>query len=174
MQFWLRLFFSSFRPRCFRSGNICSIWPFRWWGGGAILLRTQVPEMDRLWVRADFQRPVRASRMFWKGPVLRLGGRDPRVSRNEVAPEENETRTTKKRTFSFSPCFFPADSRSPPECAPHSKAIKSLTRVWLRLLFPFFRTPRLRSGNICSIWSFRWWGGGAILLRTQAPETDRR
>ena len=74
--------------------------------------------------------------MYYKGPVLCLGGLDPHASRNEVAPEENETRTTKKIAhFLFLPVFFPADSRSPPECAPHSKAIKSLMQFWLRFLF---------------------------------------
>ena len=33
------------------------------------------------------------------------------------------------------PAFFPADSRSPPDCTPHSKAIKSLMRFWMRLFF---------------------------------------
>ena len=39
--------------------------------------------------------------------MLCLGGRDPRVARNEVAPEENETRTTENRARVFVlPVFF--------------------------------------------------------------------
>ena len=107
------------------------------------------------------------------GPCAVSGLQRPRDYRYEVAPEENESRTTRNAHIFCSPCFFPADSRFPPECTPHSKVIKILMRFWLRLFFSSFRTPCLRSGNICLIWSFRWLGGWAILLRKKAPEIGR-
>jgi hypothetical protein len=110
--------------------------------------------------------------------VLCLGGFSPRVSRDAVAPEKNDTRTTreqhKSRTFYFLPAFFSATSRVLPECTPHSKVIQKLMRFGLRLFFPSFSIPCLLSGNICLIWSFRWCGGGANLFRAQVPEMDRR
>ena len=96
-----------------------------------------------------------------------LVGCDPRASHNEVAPEENETRTAKKtRKFVYSPCFFSADSRSPPECASHSKAIKKLMRFRLRLFFSSFLTPCFRSLMIFVYYGHSGGGvvgGGAIL-----------
>ena len=66
----------------------------------------------------------------------------------------------KKRTKVSSPCFFPADSRSPPECAPHSKAIKTFMRFRLRL---FFRPSELRAFVLVNILNIViqvvvWWG----------------
>ena len=68
----------------------------------------------------------------------------------KMRPEQQKTRTLFR-----SLCVFPADSRSPPECTPHSKAIKNLMRYWLRLFFSSFLTPCFRSGDICLIWSFK-------------------
>ena len=64
-----------------------------------------------------------------------------------LLPKKMRPDQQKTRTFFSSPCFFPADSRSHPECAPHSKAIKPLMRFRLRLFFSSFRTPCLRSGK---------------------------
>ncbi len=50
-------------------------------------------------------------------------------------PKKMRPEQHKSAHFLFLPVFFPADSRSPPECAPHSKAIESLMHFWLRLFF---------------------------------------
>ena len=59
--------------------------------------------------------------------MLCLGGCDPRVSRNEVAPEENETRTTTKRAHvSVLPVFFQRVPVLLPNAPPIVKQSKSL------------------------------------------------
>ena len=83
-------------------------------------------------------------------------------------PRKMRPELRKPLTYFCSPCFFQAGSRSPPDFASHSKAIKTLMRFWLRVIFSSFRTPCFRSDDICLIWSIRWWVDvcGAILLRT--------
>ena len=55
-------------------------------------------------------------------------------------PRKLRPEQQKSCTYFCFPCFFPADSRSPPECTTHSKAIKRLMRFWLRLFFPSYLT----------------------------------
>ena len=136
MRYWLRLFFSSFLTPCFRSDDICLIWSIRRWGGGAILLRTHEA---RKWTAAE------------SGPTSSaLGGPNAYIRRAlccvwstatpvvlvmRSLPRKMRPEQRKPLTYFCSLCFFQGDSRSPPDFAPHSKAIKILMRFWLRVFF---------------------------------------
>ncbi len=144
------------------------------WRGDS-LKDTRIPEMDR---RADFQCPlggpnaciIRALCYVWAAatPVWLVMRSLPRKMR----PEQR-----KPLTNFCSLCFFQGDSRSPPDFAPHSKAIKTLMRYWLRIFFSSFLTPFFRSDDFCLIWSFGWWVDmwrGDSLENKRGPEMDRR
>ena len=144
-------------------------------GGGAILLRTHEfrkwtagPTSSALgrpnaWIR-------RALCYVWAAatPVWLVMRSLPRKKR----PEQR-----KPHTYFCSLCFFQGDSRSPPDFARHSKAIKRVMRLWLRLFFPSFLTPCLRFLYylfIMVIQAVVWWVVGDSLGDTRVPEMDRR
>ena len=156
------------------SDDICLIWSFRWWGGGwwAILLRphefrnrTAGPTSSALrGSNACIRRALCCVKAALTSVCLVM-----RSLPRKMRPEQQQN------THTFcSPCFFPASSRSPPECTPHSKATKKVMRLRLRLFFPFFLTPCFRSLMIFVLYghsSGGWWGDS---LERRVPEMDRR
>ncbi len=79
-------------------------------------------------------------------------------------PRKMRPEQQKSCTYFCSPCFFPADSRPPPECTPHSKALNQLMRFWLRLFFSVL--PNSVPSVFVIFAYYGHSGGGATLLET--------